>query len=334
MEEIMKLRIWKYACQRKRFYALGGIEEVEVFLHRHGFAGNYSYAELEERLGNRIRVEGRRSQNYRSNSYRNTGYIWFNGERLRLFWGRRYPSLRESIIEISTPSQEFLAQLNEALPNLDLDLVEYPVDLYCADSSAVRELFTELVRYLYARNAGRPGCHMGHSSENIQSPALNWTYHARRLKVYERGPDDNKINHGWLVSQVDRVRVELRADKKFLSKNGMRTLEDLLRNCNFEKVFMRHFEFKIFEGSTILPTENRSYCRVRGLESFQQELWLAHRRGSPQNPNQYVVDAPGFDKLKKRVVRKIRKFDRDWRDNYQIIFSNRIIRAVRRRVHS
>ena len=97
---------------------------------------------------------------------------------------------------------------------------------------------------------------------------------------------------------------------------------------------MRHFEFKIFEGSIILPTENRSYCRVRGLESFQQELWLARRRGSPKNPTQYMVDAPGFDELKEQVIEAIEEFDRDWRANYRNLLTNQISRTGRRRVHS
>jgi hypothetical protein len=318
----------------KKLRALERITEIEVLLHRHGFAGDYTYTELEERLGNKIYETADRSKNYRSDSYRKTGWVGFNNRKLRLFWSRKHPCLPLCKIEISNPGQEYLARLNEALPNLEPYLIEYTVDLYCSSWIAVRRLFEVLVRYIYVPWGRRPKCHRGHSSNNRQSSALNRTCYISRLKIYERGDDKIPWGKGWLRKELNRVRVEFKANRQVLRDNGIQTLGDLLRNCNFEEVFMKHFEFKIFEGSIILPTENGSYCRVRGLESFHQELWLARRRGSPQNPTQYMVDDPGFEELKEQVIEAIEEFDRDWCDNYQIIFSNRIIRAVRRRVHS
>lgn len=321
----MELRIWKYACQRKRFYALGGIEEVEVLLHRHVFGCDNTYTELEERLGNKIYETDDKSKNYRSGSYRRTGWVGFNKKKLRLFWSRKYPSLPPWKIEISSPGQEYLARLNEALPNLELDLIEYTVDLYCSNWIAVRSLFKVLVRYSYVpwTKAHHLDLHRG----------SNRTYYSKDLRVYERGDDETGLRPGWNRRDVNRVRVEFIADSEILEKYGMVSLEDLIRDGHFERIFPRVFHFKVFMRSGQLPKENDKYALLEQHECFQKQLIEAREQGI-LNPTQYISDAPGFDKLKKRVVRKIRKFDRDWRVTYRNILTNQISRTGRRNVHS
>jgi len=338
----MILRIRKYSWEYKKSSALKRIREIEVLLHRHVFDGNYSYTELEERLDSKIKIEGRKSENYRSDYYRKTGYIWFKGERLRIFWSRK-TRLAKCKIEVSGPRQEYqaefqeyLAKLNEALPNLRPHSIEYTLDPYCYNPTDVRKLFKVLVRYFHV--PGTRNRHLGFpkrpSPNSLQSWKLNRTCHMKDWKIYERGEDDTSLRPGWNRRNTNRVRMEFTADRDILEKYGINRLEDYLRDCHFEDIFLAEFQFKVFRGSNMLPKENDSYAKKGGHESFQQHLIESRMRGRPRNPNQYKVDDPGFDKLKKRVVRKIRKFDRDWRVNYQIIFSNRIIRAVRKRVHS
>ena len=336
----MILRIWKYKGEHKKSLALKSITKIEVLSHRHAFDGDYLFEKLKKRLG-KIKVESRESKNYRSVSYRQTGYVWFNGYLLRVFWSRKNSSARCKI-EVSGPRQEyqnefqeFLAELNEALPNLHLDSIEDTLDLYCSNYTDVRSLFKVLVRYFHVphtryRHLGFP---KRPSPSPIQSWKLNRTCHMKDWKIYERGEDETSLRPGWHRRDTNRVRVEFTADSEILEKYGMVSLEDLIRDGHFERIFPRGFHFKVFRRSGQLPKENDKYALLEKHECFQKQLIEAREQGI-LNPTQYIFDAPGFDKLKKRVVRKIRKFDRDWRVNYRNILTNPISTTGRRNVHS
>lgn len=319
-DEMVGVTIEVDNSKQKKLRALREITDIEVLLHRHVFAGDYSYTELEERIGQKIYVEDTESKNYRRDLYLKTGYVWFNGCRVRIFWSSKYRRAPNCIIEISSPPQTHLIELNRVLPDLKLLSIEYTVDFYCSSSSAVRDLFKVLVRNIYVPRARQPNCHRGHSQVKRQSFSLNRTCHFLRLKIYERGSGKSIGHDGWEISLLDRVRIELKADKRVLSKNGLVTLEDLIRNCNFGRIFIGVLNFKTFKGSSLLPTENSGYRTVQGLESFQEELRLARRRNRPKNPYQYMKDDPVLYMLRKQVIRSIRKFDRDWRKDFRQLF--------------
>jgi hypothetical protein len=128
----------------------------------------------------------------------------------------------------------------------------------------------------------------------------NHTYHGKDLRVYERGEDDTSLRPGWNFRDINRVRVEFIAGRYILEKHGIIRLEDYLRDCHFEDIFLPGFQFKVFEGSNQLPKANESYAQKGGHESFQQHLIEIRKRGRPKNPNQYKKDAPGFDELQKK----------------------------------
>ena len=295
----------------KKSRALRGIRKKDVFLHRHAFKGDYMYDELEERLG-RIKILISKRENYRWRHYSHTGMISYKGRKLRIFLNPKETYMPECFIEISNPSQAYLVKLKKAVPDLNIHFLEYTLDLYCSSAVAVRRLFDVLPKYYYVPHArkvsfpGKPGRRNMHTSE------LNRTFKISKLKIYERGEDKTPWGEGWYRTELDRVRVEYKATEGLLSYHGMNSLNDLIVNCNFESIFLKRFQFKIFRNSGQLPKENDRYAKVDKLECFQKQYIEAKKRGI-KNLNQRIKDAPGFDSLKKSVKRKVKKFDRNWR---------------------
>ena len=290
----MKLSIRKNTWERKKSVALDETGKKDVFLHRHVFKGNYTYNELEERLG-RIKILSGEGYNYRWRHYSDTDMIWHNKRKLRIFVNAKEPYMPSSFIEISNPSLEYLIELNEAVPNLSNHLLEYTLDLYRDSSGAVRRLFNVLPKYYYVPHARKV---RGPRGRNKQSNDFNRTIYIGKLKIYERGKDKEKMGDGWSKSELDRVRIEYEATEDFLSYNGINSLNDLIVNCNFERIFLKRFQFKIFRNSGQLPKENDKYEDERGLECFQKEYLKAKNLGIDRL-DQRIKDAPGFDDLKK-----------------------------------
>ena len=134
------------------------------------------------------------------------------------------------------------------------------------------------------------------------------------MKIYERGEDKSTWGEGWYRSELNRVRVEFKANRQLLRDYGIQSLDDLVRNLNFENIFLPRFHLNIFRRSAVLPKENETYAKLHGRESFQKQLVEARKQGIPNlNRNQCIADAPGFSKLKKRIVGKIKEFDRKWK---------------------
>jgi len=308
----MLVRISKYTWERKKLLALGEITKIEGKLHRNIFAGDYHYKELKERLGN-MKIEGDKDRNYRKRNYEGMAYrTWCNGEKLSIFYHRRVPFLPKCIIEISYPSIECLTGLYESLPDLNSSSIEYTLDLRCSSPVAVRRLFNVLLKYCYVPRASKLKFYRGHSPKNKQTPELNRTYYIGNMKIYERGEDKSRWGEGWYRRELNRVRVEFKANSRVVRDNGINSLEDLTRNCHFETIFLPRFHLKIFRRSAILPKENEEYAKLHKHESFQQQLIEARERGMP-NPNQYIFDAPGFEGLREKLVIRVRTFDRNWK---------------------
>lgn len=305
----MSVKGRKNNWERKKSVALGETGKKEVFLHRNVFKGNYAYNELEERLG-RIKILSGEGYNYRWRHYSDTGMIWHNKRKLRVFVNAKEPYMPQCFIEISNPSLEYLIELNEAVPNLNIHLLEYTLDLYRDSSGAVRRLFNVLPKYYYVPHARKV---RGPRGRNKQSNDFNRTLYIGKLKIYERAKDKEKMGDGWRKSELDRVRIEYEATEDFLSYNGINSLNDLIVDCNFEKIFLKRFQFKVFRNSGQFPKENDRYDKENGLECFQKEYLKAKRLGI-EYMSQRIKDNLGFDSLKKSVRRKVKKFDKNWRE--------------------
>ena len=229
---------------------------------------------------------------------------------MRIFVNPKEKYMPECFVEISNPSLEYLIELNEAVPDLSIHVLEYTLDLYCSSSGAVRRLFNVLPKYYYVPHARKVS---GPRHRNKQSRKSNRTLYISKLKIYERGKDKEKMGDGWSKSELDRVRIEYEATQDFLSYNGINSLNDLIADCKFEKIFLKRFKFKVFRNSGQLPKENDEYEKENGLECFQKE-YLKAKRLKIENMSQRIKDALGFDSLKKSVRRKVKKFDKNWRE--------------------
>jgi hypothetical protein len=229
---------------------------------------------------------------------------------LRVFVNAKEPYMPQCFIEISNPSLEYLIELNGAVPDLSIHVLEYTLDLYRSSSGAVRRLFNVLPKYYYVPHARKVS---GPRRGNKQSRKSNRTLYIGKLKIYERGKDKEGMGDGWSKNELDRVRIEYEATEDFLSYNGINSLNDLIVNCNFEKIFLKRFQFKVFRNSGQLPKENDKYDKENGLECFQKEYLKAKRFGI-EYMSQRIKDAPEFESLKKSVRRKVKKFDKNWRE--------------------
>ena len=309
----MRLRISKNSWKHRKSLGLDEITKIEVKLHRLIFSADHNYQQLRQYLG-KMKIEEDKGKNYRKRHYEGMAYSWCNGKILSIFYCRRIPVLPKCIIEVSYPSKECLTRLNESLPHLNPSSVELTVDLDCSNPKAVPRLFKVLLKYCYVPRSSKLKFHRGHSPKHRQTPELNCTYYIGNMKIYERGADKTPGGQGWDRSELNMVRVEFKANRQVLRDNGINSLDDLLSILSFEKIFLPRLHFKVFRRSALLPKEIDTYGKLDEYESFQKQLTEAREQGVPNlNRNQCIVDAPGFTKLKKRIVRKIREFDRKWK---------------------
>jgi hypothetical protein len=146
------------------------------------------------------------------------------------------------------------------------------------------------------------------------------------IKIYERGPDDKKIKGGgWHFEDLDRVRLEVSPENcykeetgnYYLRKNCILSLQDLIKDPKFRKIFPGKIKFRKFpDSSTKLPREWDDY-KIKdesGIsDCFHEEYLHGRETCDLENIRQCMEPVEGFKELEDKILYMARQFDDNWK---------------------
>jgi len=301
--------------EKRKRQAVESIVDKKLFLHRCRFSGNYTYGELQNRLGAKIGIVKTYDKNLRMPNYNTMAFIKeYLGIDLTIFLDPiEFTNIPRCMLELSYPTQEYLMCLNLLLPGLKCSSIEYTNDLFCLKTTHVQRLFEVLFRYCFVPYLKFPSFFNGHSAKYSSSTNLNRTAQFGPFKIYERGEDKKSPHRGWTWRELNRVRREFTADRELLKRKDIYELERFIADCKYSEIVPKSYSFRVFNGSDRLPGETDTYALIEGHESFQLEYIRAFEDGI-KNPYQYMTKAKVLNELKRELDQLAIHFDQRWRE--------------------
>jgi hypothetical protein len=294
------------------------IRKIVSRLHKINFSGRYNYPELNEKIGP---------------FFDDTKNNWMRKSYAKKYV-RKFPNFNVSVfvnpIEIRPPCylqitpmkditiatyKEFLIQLATWFPDLQTSRVEYACDIfYTPDAISITDFYDNIRRHLYVPYQKEVRT-LGGITEKIGKNIV--THFGGDHKAYERGADILKNSDDyWMETDLDRVRLEYTADKKFLRKNGISSLFDLIKNPKFFKININRWRFQQFkESAKGLPSPWQPFTAQDKDEfsgSFQSEYLKAKEDGIVKNPAQAKEDVPAFFAIVYDMALSMSRFDDLW----------------------
>ena len=332
--------------------ALYGVTEIKPLIHRSKFSGDYNYGDVQEKLG-KLKIDGvygkkSREKNY---TYKTKTFRSLPGGKITFFFNPQSPHPKPSCIaQTSTSTPEFLSNLCQSLPDLNIMSLEYAIDFYCCNQIAVSGLFYLLRRYLYIHHARRTsmtgGESTGYDGDNVtrRSNSVYKIHYKEKksrgggiisgkyVKIYERGEDNLKQylpngKKGWKHEDTNRVRLEVTISRKnrTLANNGIATLRDLLDGPKFQEIIfpksipgakgLDQFQFRNFisRKPNILPKDHQAYLtedRQGNIECFMNE-YLAGKY-LVTNIGRETENSKALEGLKSKMIEASMLFDQEW----------------------
>ncbi len=312
---------------RFRKSILEDITRIEPRLHRIILSGDYSYKDLNKKLGTLV-PDKRFHRKKRMPLYRSRAWRTFKGMRLTIFYNPILGFLKPCRIEFTFSSPGSLMKLYKQLPELKITSVEYTVDIFCGNHDQVAALFYLLLHYMYFEYETKKmepfgDTFLGYGDKRQE----NAGYHiGENAKLYERGPDNRRkkrtdeegyVGVFWPHGEVDRVRVEFTFDRKHRGRGGLDVLKELVDHPKFTKKMYHLFQFRVFNRPGRLPreTEDYWYRDKNGKKIFTeifQEVCIRANESGMKNMTQYLENADGFDELKAKLRVAMVEFDSQW----------------------
>lgn len=277
--------------------AISYIRAVQPKVHRLILNGNYRYPEITEALGHMHLEDGSRRQNWRRDAYRGMAYLQLPEGSLTVFYSPYGSKPRpRCMIETSSPSKSLFLKLATALPLLKVTSFELAFDLHCKGYDRedqlmnTKMLFDVISRFLFIPWTV--------SRERVRfcepDPEMNVTYYVGDWTLYLRGRDENRTGNGWLMRDVEFVRLErtVTTSKLFLQQfvdNGL-DVEKVLKSLSFKKPK---------DGVRCMPSETGPYLtedEKGNCGSIQLEYFAVKDR--VKNPRKLVMEKTNFRELK------------------------------------
>ena len=242
--------------QKLKKSILEDISKIEIKIHRFILSGPYLWSDLNRKIG-KLKLNDTYSRSKRMPNYRKQAFVRFRKRSLTVFLNPTKGALPQCMIEMSYPYQILLSKLRSKLPDLKVSAAEYTIDLFFEDPEDVRKYFNLIYRYIYFPYQKELVLHSDKELDDITRDKNAWVF-TKKMKLYERGPD-NKIKKSggyWLLDDVDRIRIELKAKWKDLKPYGLTSLKLFSKNPKFDLMLKDKFRFKRFkESATNLPSE-------------------------------------------------------------------------------
>jgi len=298
--------------------------KIRCFIHKITLSGPYGYDQITTNIGplylDRNFDPKTRSPNYKNKFIRNRKYFSL------IFFLNPKQYLPSCYIEIHPKEnvsakryKKFLIRFNANLPGLKVSKVEYASDQFCHRPSKVERLFYLERRHLYVSQSRKCGL-IGEDYDQFgRKNRLNFVFHNGRIKIYERGPDDEKNGKAWERKFIDRVRLEYTATRTDLKKNGLDDLSQFIVSPKFLQMNKNRFRFMCFKGSNKLPKiwEDYNLPDARGFEGSFQAQHIEWRkdtllRKKIKNIKVYTARVEEFDPLLSRLESVWASFDQEW----------------------
>lgn len=312
---------------------LPSIKNIKVRIHRIRLTGHYTFRDLEE-LGN-LKVNDQYRPSDRMKHFEKHAFLRFRDRKLTVILHPDVGYLPQCIIEMSYPREKLLLALNKKLAWLNVSYAEYTIDLFFNNSDDVKKYFRLLYRYVYFPYQKVFTLHSDKKLSDSTRDTNAWVF-TKRMKLYERGPDKKKkINGGWLLNGVDRIRIEFKASWKDLRKHGLTSLEMFSMDPKFELMLKNKFSFKRFKKSSTnnLPSEYEKYTAKdsKGHSgSFQNQYLLAMEKGNIENMSQSIEDVYELMLLRDQIYHKIKERNKKWESRYEELYNVEIAKYRKR----
>jgi hypothetical protein len=298
-----------------KYLSVSKIYEIHPTLHRVKLTGPYRH---ENFIENSYKIKIDNSENKkRKSGYKTKAWLWIDNFKTDVFFDPPDDFFPQCKIEFNLQDErgrKCLEKISKDFPYMKISSIEYAIDFIFkrgGKNEDARNLFFLLLKCLYFKKIKR---HKLLYRENE-----NYTYYVgKRIKIYERGKDSlKKKEGGWKYDLIDRVRLEITADRYMLNKLGLKNPHQLLNDCKFFEVFKNYVNFAKFKNcSQKLEQEFDPYnTKISGyiVESFQ-ELYNSHlKRKTMANLFQSVETDDDFEPFKREIFLSIIEFQTKWR---------------------
>ena len=309
--------------------ALSGIDRVLAFIHSVRLrTDNTSLKHIYSVIGNGRPINKEDNKSHRMPQYEKMSYHLFEGRKIYLYFSPIQDFMPKFMLLIPNHTHRILRKLNDSIPDLEVSLAEYALDLRCKDNKSASMLFYVLRRYMYFHHRADTSMIGGKFDGIDVSRKTNAVYHVWQkskcrttdIKIYERGNNKCKKGQGWPYKYIDRVRIEFLArSRTFTKKLKIASLSDFLKDNKFSNFANDKIDFRIFVKSKYLPKFSQDYLakdRTGNIESFQQEYFQAKSFGI--NLSLCTAVATFMSPLKEMMTTAIDYCERRWRRGYKV----------------
>jgi hypothetical protein len=209
--------------------------------------------------------------------------------------------------------KELLKFIHLWFPNIKVSTIDYAIDEHCYDFLAVEKLFRIQLKHLYIPYQRSVKFLGGDLIRYGDRTRMNSVCRIDDVKMYERGPDVRKKGSGWIMEDVNRVRLEYSAPRRVLVNHEISVIGDLIRHPKFFDITGTIYNFRCFKGSSKLPKLGQDYTTPdkNGNAGFFQTEVIGCR-GTIRNIAHYMEDIAAFDVLKSALWGAMRRFDLEW----------------------
>lgn len=304
---------------------LDRIERIKPRLHRVVFSGDYGWNSISNLIGRpKILNEHEKTKKDRRKGYANTAVIQLEKRKIRYFYDPIMPKLPRCILETSYPTLGFLLWLNKKLPKLKMSRVEYTADVFFSSYKSVKRyfrIFNGHAYFPYQRWCKLLSKDRLNDKDRIQNAVLK----TKSVKIYERGPDedkkwDKKGNHTyWDIRKTKFVRFECTARRKTLLKAGIGDLSTFLMNPKLASNFEKKIGFKVFVNNEItnFPEEFHKYPFIYDKKNKNHgngfhNLYISYKKLLKTNIKSYMKDEPVLSRFLDVLTNEFKKFDENW----------------------
>lgn len=295
------------------------ISKIEVKIHRLRLSGNYEWDDLDGIIG-KLKMNDQYIPHKRMPNYRTNAFVRFRKRNLTLFLNPMKGGIPKCIIELSYPYQILLSKLRSKLPGLHVWRAEYTIDIFFENPEHVKKYFFLIYSSIYFPYQKDMTLHSHKELDDKTRDKNAWVF-TKKMKLYERGPDNKVQREGyWLLNDVDRIRIEFKANYRDLYEYGLNSLKLFSKNPLFTLMLKDRFSFKrVKESVNNLPGAHYDYPvkDVKGHAGAFQNFYLYYKsKKVVKNLSQSIEDVPELLPLYYRILHKIRQREKRWQEKY------------------
>lgn len=289
-------------------------EDIQCKIHKIGMSGPYYYDSIQSELGP-LKVDGTFSPKDRLPYYMKRAIKQFENKRVNFFFSPVEPYYPKCYLECSDHSgpQEFVQDLYDRFPLLQMSSIEYTVDFVCKSFAEVRSLNLLLRHYLF---------YPRQQKVTFYDEGLNLTCHiGKSLRLYERPPGG--LRKPWTQDDLKTLRIEYLLRGDALRSKDLLNPENFIENANFSTIMKDRMKFMFARpGTSFLPQEWEPY------QSLMQEYIKVVKQNPGKNLSQALLVDEDFEDFKAILMDKMRTFDIEWNRQDRVMHNYESSRAT------